>query len=80
MTSNNTKVMFTDKRIASLIGSIASCILNSDAVSFIEGGQYKWELNFTVKDESLIVGANGFSRKKIGVDNGVMEHCEGKSI
>lgn len=56
---------FNDKRIASLLADLIKCILNRDEVSFKEDSDYRLQIDFTVKDEHLIIGKNEVSRIKL---------------
>jgi hypothetical protein len=56
---------FNDKRIAALLADVIKCILNRDEVSFKEDSDYRLEIDFTVKDEHLVIGKSVVNRIKI---------------
>lgn len=55
---------FTDERVGSLLADVMRWLTNSKDVSYQEGGKYKSEIYFTVKDEYIIIGKNKIARIK----------------
>lgn len=53
---------FTDKRVGSLLADVIKCILGKNELSFKQGSDYKWEINFTVEDEYIVIGKNQLTK------------------
>lgn len=54
----------TNEDVAALLGAMAKVVLK-DAVPMRDGCRYRWEINFTVRGDSMIIDQNSLCRKKI---------------